>query len=968
MLEINIADVVNVLNICKPYLISFAVILVAVLVTIIAAQRAEKFRRKLIRSQAGIALLLALVVIVNLICFGPMSTMISLATGSGSIKEETSSEAMDLCTEIAEEGIVLLKNEGNILPLKQQNKLNVFGWASTNPCYGGTGSGSISDSYEKVTLLQGLEETGFELNDELSEFYTSYRADRPAIAGTGGSMGVDFSLPEPPVNEYTDELLTNAKEFSDTALVVVSRVGGEGVDLPKDVSESAYTDNSEEYKDFEDGEHYLQLSRTESDMLRMVCDNFENVIVIYNGANTMELGFLDEYEQIKGAIWCPGPGQNGFLALGEILNGTINPSAKTSDIFVKDLTATPSYNNIGNFVYSNAEEFASEGRNSTTGEPQTIYPTFVNYSEGIYTGYRYYETASDDGKINYYDEVMYPFGYGLSYTTFSQEMKDFSEENGQISFSVEVTNTGDCAGKDVVEVYYNPPYENQGIEKASANLIAFEKTELLDPGASQTIEISFAAEDMASYDAEGKGCYVLEDGDYGISIRSDSHTIIAEEICHVGEDIVFDENNPRSTDDIAATNQFDEAKGDVIYLSRADGFANFEEATAAPENLEMSDEIKSMFNNSSTYDPKEYNDESDEMPVAGAENGIELADLRGVDYDDEQWDKLLDELTPEEMDSLIALAGYQTLAIESINKVQTVDCDGPAAINNNFTGVGSIGFPGAVVIANTWNTDIAERYGESIGKMASEMGVSGWYAPSVNGHRSAFGGRNFEYYSEDGLLSGKMAAKAIIGAEKYGIYSYVKHFAVNEQETNRHNMLCTWIDEQTLREIYLKPFEIAVKEGGADAMMSAFNYIGATWSGGSGALLNNVLRGEWGFRGFVVTDYFGPTYFMNADQAIRNGNDAMLVAYDTPTNHVKDKESATGLKAMRQAAKNILYTVVNSRAYDAENVNSGLMNWQIAAIVIDASFAVVIIGLEIVAFRKYRRRIGGIAKNNVSEQ
>lgn len=249
MLEINIADVVNVLNICKPYLISFAVILVAVLVTIIAAQRAEKFRRKLIRSQAGIALLLALVVIVNLICFGPMSTMISLATGSGSIKEETSSEAMDLCTEIAEEGIVLLKNEGNILPLKQQNKLNVFGWASTNPCYGGTGSGSISDSYEKVTLLQGLEETGFELNDELSEFYTSYRADRPAIAGTGGSMGVDFSLPEPPVNEYTDELLTNAKEFSDTALVVVSRVGGEGVDLPKDVSESAYTDNSEEYKD-----------------------------------------------------------------------------------------------------------------------------------------------------------------------------------------------------------------------------------------------------------------------------------------------------------------------------------------------------------------------------------------------------------------------------------------------------------------------------------------------------------------------------------------------------------------------------------------------------------------------------------------------------------------------------------------------------------------------------------------------
>lgn len=968
MLEINIADVVNVLNICKPYLISFAVVLVAVLIIIIAVRKVEKAKRKLIRSQAGIALLLALAVVVNLICFGPMSTMISLATGSGSIKEETSDEAMDLCTEIAEEGIVLLKNEENILPLNEQNKLNVFGWASTNPCYGGTGSGSISDSYEKVTLLQGLEETGFELNDELSEFYTSYRADRPAIAGTGGNMGVDFSLPEPPVKEYTDELLANAKEFSDTALVVLTRVGGEGVDLPKDVSESTYTDNSKEYKDFEDGEHYLQLSRTESDMLSMVCDNFENVIVIYNGANAMELGFLDEYKQVKGAIWCPGPGQNGFLALGEILNGTINPSAKTSDIFVKDLTAAPSYNNIGNFMYNNAEEFASEGRNSTTGEPQTIYPTFVNYSEGIYTGYRYYETASDEGKINYYDEVMYPFGYGLSYTTFSQEMKRFSEENGQITFEVEVTNTGNYAGKDVVEVYYNPPYENHGIEKASTNLIAFEKTELLDPGAAQMIEISFAAEDMASYDAEGQGCYVLEDGDYEISIRSDSHTIIEKEIYHVDKDIVFNENNPRSTDAVAATNQFDDAKGNVTYLSRADGFANFDEATAAPENMEMSDEIKSMFNNSSTYNPKEFNDESDEMPITGADNGLELADLRGVDYADEQWDKLLDELTVAEMDSLIALAGYQTIAIESINKVQTVDCDGPAAINNNFTGVGSIGFPGAVVIANTWNTDIAERYGENIGKMASEMGVSGWYAPSVNGHRSAFGGRNFEYYSEDGLLSGKMAAKAIIGAEKYGIYSYVKHFAVNEQETNRHNMLCTWIDEQTLREIYLKPFEIAVKEGGADAMMSAFNYIGATWSGGSGALLNQVLRGEWGFKGFVVTDYFGPTYFMNADQAIRNGNDAMLVAYDTPTNHVKDQESATGLKAMRQATKNILYTVVNSRAYDTENIDSGLLNWQIAAIVIDTALAVVAIGLEIVVFRKYRRRINDITKNNLSEQ
>ena len=370
----------------------------------------------------------------------------------------------------------------------------------------------------------------------------------------------------------------------------------------------------------------------------------------------------------------------------------------------------------------------------------------------------------------------------------------------------------------------------------------------------------------------------------------------------------------------------------------------------------MPEEYKATFLNNSNYDPADYNDDSDEMPVTGAKNGMELADLRGADYDDERWEDLLDQLTVDDMNQMIALGGFQTVAVSSVGKVQTVDCDGPASINNNFTGVGSIGFPSATMIASTWNEDIAKQFGESIGKMADEMGVSGWYAPAMNTHRSAFAGRNFEYYSEDGLLSGKMAANAVSGAKEYGVYAYLKHFALNDQEGNRNRMLCTWSNEQAIREIYLKPFEIAVKEGGATGVMSAFNYIGTRYAGAMPELLNTVLRDEWGFRGMVLTDYYGVYGYQDADMCIRNGNDIMLVAYDSGTNYVTDTTSATSVKAMRQACKNIMYTVVNSRAYDPENLNTGLAAWQKAAIGIDVVLAAGLIVLEVLAIRKYRRR------------
>lgn len=952
MLEINIDDVINVLNTCKPYLIALGVILALAVVITIAVMKLPKSKKKFVRAQSWIAFLLAFVVIVNMICWGPMSSLISLTMGKGSISEESSKQAIELCRRVAEEGTVLLKNEDNILPLKDTVNLNVFGWASTNPCYGGTGSGSISDQYDTVTLLEGLENAGFKLNKELSDFYREYKSERPKVE----PLEQDWTLPEPTVDSYSEELLKNAKDFSDTAVVVITRVGGEGADLPTDLSKVKYTDNSKEYKDFEKGEHYLELNHTERDMVDMVCSNFENVIVVYNGTNTMELGFLDEYEQIKGAVWCSAPGQSGFDGLGKILNGEVNPSGKTNDTFVRDVLKTPTANNFGNFTYENMKDY--KGYAGTVERT----PTFVNYTEGIYVGYRFYETAAEEGAINYEETVLYPFGYGLSYTEFSQKIGNFEAKDGVLNFDVTVTNTGDTAGKDVVQVYYNPPYTNGGIEKSSVNLLTFAKTKLLKPNESQTLTFSVNQEEMASYDHLKNKCYVLEEGEYGISICLNAHEVLDEVKYQVKDTVVYDESNPRSTDDTVAVNQFDEAAGDVVYLSRKDKFANYEEATKAPESLIMPEKYKEKFVYNGNYNSEEHNNPDDEMPKTGVDSGMKLADLRGADYDDPKWETLLDQLTVDEMNDMIALGGFQTAAANSVEKISTVDCDGPASIINNFTKTSSIGFPSAVTFARTWNVELAKEFGECIGRMADEMGVSGWYAPAMNTHRSPFAGRNFEYYSEDGVLGGKMAANSVIGAEKYGVYAYIKHFALNDQETNRTRMLCTWSNEQAIREIYLKPFEIAVKEGHAKAVMSAFNYIGTEYAGASNALLNTVLRDEWGFRGMVLTDYFGGYGYQNADQEVRNGNDMMLVAYELETNYVKDTKSATSVQAMRQACKNIMYTVVNSRAYDVENLETGLMTWQIVVIVIDTILAAGLILLEIVAIKRFKKRNTELAK------
>lgn len=956
MLAINIEDVMNVLTTIKPYLIAIGVVLAVAIVISIACLKAKKSVKKLIRGEVWIAVLMAVVVIVNMICFVPMSTMISLATGNGSISEDTSASATALCEDIAAEGIVLLENEDSVLPLASGTKLNVFGWSSTNPLYGGTGSGGLSDAYPTVSLLEGLENAGFEVNQTLVDFYTNFRATRPTV----GMWGQDWTVPEPTMDEYDEAgIFENAKEYSDTAVVVIARSGGEGADLPTSLDpaiEDTFQDGgtfgssglrmSENKDDLDASKHYLELSNREIEMMDRVTADYDNVIVVINSSNTMELGFVNDYSQIKGVVWCPGTGQSGFNSLGKVLTGEVNPSAKTSDTFVADLTQTPTYNNFGNFTYDNMDEFAVNGAN----------PTFVNYTDGIYVGYRFWETAAVEGLINYDESVLYPFGYGLSYTDFTQTLDDVSVADGVVTATVTVTNTGDVAGKDVAEVYYNPPYTNGGIEKASVNLAGFAKTDVLEPGASETVTVTFTEESMASYDDLNAKAYVLEAGDYEISLRSDSHTVIDTKTINEAETVVFNESNTHEDDVVAATNQLDEARGDVTYLSRADHFANYAEATAAPESYSLAEDLKAQFLNNSNYDPEDFNNADDTMPTTGADNGMTLADLRGVDYDDAQWDTLLDQLTVSDMDTIIALGGYQTSSASSVGKVMTIDCDGPASINNNFTGTGSIGFPAGVMIANTFNVDLADAFGESIGTMADEMGVSGWYAPAMNIHRSAFAGRNFEYYSEDPLLSGKIASNAVAGAARQGVYAYIKHFAMNDQETNRTNQLCTWFSEQSAREIYMKPFEMCVKEGGAQAVMTAFNFYGIEPAEASSAVLNTILRDEWGFKGFALTDYYGVYGFQDADRMIRNGNDCMLVAYDTETNHVTDQTSATSIQAMRQACKNIMYTVVNSRAYDPANIQTGLMNWQIIAIVIDVILGALIVLLEVITLKRYKAR------------
>lgn len=849
------------------------------------------------------------------VVLAPHADILNILLSKGDVTSESAVQAAqataDITEEVESEAVILLKNEGSALPLGTDSKVNVFGsTAGNNFSFGGTGSGA-GDESKNVGFYQGLENAGIQANPTLKAFYDANAKSSQQQAL--GLVGTDWNLYELPQSDYDQSLIDDAKSYSDTAVVVFTRKGGEGYDLPIDMAD---------YEGSEAGHSYLQLTPNEEALLDMAEKNFGRVVVVLNSPNPMELGRMDD-EAVDAVLWVGTPGATGCNAIGKVLAGEVNPSGKTVDTFAYDLKSAPSYYNAGDFSYSNTIEAGNAAIFAGTGDAATgnLPNYYVNYAEGIYVGYRYYETAAADGFIDYDSTVQYPFGYGLSYTTFDQKLDDVTDDGKTITATVTVTNTGSVAGKQVVEIYAAAPYTKGGIEKSSVVLAGFDKTKLLEPGESQTLEVSFAREDLASYDytgvkAEG-GAYVLEAGDYGIQLQTDSHNVVDKKTIHVDSDVIYDDahDGKRESDHVEAKNRFDAAgsDADLTYVSRAD-WAGTMPTERTPVSSEASEKILDALNNKEPLD----NSETEDITF-GAKNGLKLSDMRGLDYDDPQWDKLLDQVTLDEMKILVGNAGWMTAGVKSVDKPALVECDGPNGINNIIGRVNGTQLTGQSNLGYTWNTELAARVGELFGQEAKALNIAGVYAPAADMHRSAFGGRNYEYVSEDALLTGKIVAAEAKAIQGQGVYCYLKHFAVNDQETHRADSggLVTWLNEQSLREIYLRPFEICVKEAGNTGMMSSYNRIGATPVAESKELLTDVLRGEWGFQGAVITDCTMAADTSDVNYSVRAGNDLNLNYLQDTKMTADTTETAAGHQALRRATKNVLYMVANSDALES---------------------------------------------------
>lgn len=887
-------------------------------------------------------------------------------TADYSSKAEATAAAEDFGADVLREGMTLLKND-NSLPLKKNAKVTVFGKNSTNPVIGGSGS-SASKSSNNVGIYDSLNTAGFDVNPTMKAFYEddkksgSGRASSPSM----GSIISGFSTGETPISSYNESLRSSYSSYNDAAIVIISRIGGEGYDLPRTMKTSYGNDATKVDGARSMDDHYLQLDQNETDMLNEACSNFDNVIVVLNTAQPMELGFLDDEthyaynKNIKGCIWMGLTATKGALALGEILNGTVNPSGHLVDTYARNFKEDPTYQNFGNNNTDGGNEYLVDG----TG--QGYY--YVEYEEGIYSGYRYYETYAHDlgetkGETWYKEHVVYPFGYGLSYSTFSWEIQwpsqtSITSVSDTFEVKVKVTNTTDTsnggysgAGRDVVQLYYSAPYEKGGIEKSYINLASFAKTKELKPGESDTVTLSLTAEDMKSYDyndanKNGYKTYELDDGEYSLIVAHNAHDFEGTKKLNLANEIIIDKDTTTGT---TISNQFDDMSNNVSTMSRSDMDSTFPTTPTASDRTVTSDFLTD-FTYKKSDEGKAWYVSEDKMPTQ-AESIVEnpkvtLQDLVGKDYDDPLWDELLNELTVDQMSTLIGKGAYGTVAIENIKKPLTNEPDGPSgftsfmAMSDTVAVYGCAYYPAESVLAATWNLDLAYKMGVLVGNeglIGNEKGdglpYSGWYAPACNVHRSPFSGRNWEYYSEDPILSGEMGAQVVLGCKSKGVYCFVKHFAGNEQETNRDSNGCSsWIDEQTFREIYLKPFEIIVKKGKTTAMMSSFNRLGKTWAGGNYALLTQVLRNEWGFRGEVVTDY-NLSRYMNVNQMIRAGGDLCL-NQEGKNPSTKDT-SATQVTAMRKSTHNILYTIANSNAMEAEVLGYTLSTWRIVLIIVD---------------------------------
>lgn len=902
-------------------------------------------------------------------------------------KEEVLDAANDFVIEVEKEGIVLLKNENDALPLSGKDAhISVFGKNSVNIVYSGSGSASSNSSTAQRTLYESLEEAGISYNETLKSFYEDSgksgkgRPENPAM--TSGQRLSGFGTGETPMDSYTSDVVDSYAGYQDAAVVVFSRIGGEGFDLPRAMEENF---NGAAVAGASADSHYLELDENEKALLEHVKENFSKVIVVLNVGTTMEIPELKADEDIDAILWIGFPGATGIMALGQILTGTdtegnqISPSGHTVDTWAADFTMDPTWYNTG--IYG------SEYGNRYLYNGETTDYAFVNYEEGIYVGYRYYETrgyeeaAADPQSVWYENSVVYPFGYGLSYTEFDWDVS-FGTDSGSgitaddtLEVSVTVKNTGDYAGKDVVELYYSAPYDYEGpaIEKSHVVLGDFAKTDILAPGEEQTLTLTLDVEDMKSYDyadanENGFSGYELEAGEYRIIIGSDAHTAKADAVYTLSEDLQLKKDMNADGEETEVANAFDDVSAGIFgtntyasYVSRKDfegtlrtEYLDDAERTLTDELKEELDEsIKRKYTEPDAGKPWEV--AGDAPATVPVNSGLSLRDMLydeagnyvgEVSFDDPRWETLLNEISLDEMKNLVGFGAFRTSEVKGVDgvvgKPLTVDSDGPSGFTSFLSEsvvYGTCAYQAECVMGSTWNVQLAEKMGELIGEeglAGNEKGdglpYSGWYAPAVNIHRSPFAGRNWEYYSEDGLLSGKFAASVIKGAGKKGVYCYVKHFAVNDQETDReYNGILVWANEQSMREIYLYPFEIAVKEGGATGMMSSFNRLGMKWAGGSYALLTQVLRDEWGFHGSVITDYSLNTY-THVDEMIRAGGDLFLTQ-DVKTFGMED--DATQIAMLRQSTKNILYMVANSSAMSISTDGYLRPVWQIVMICVD---------------------------------
>ena len=840
-------------------------------------------------------------------------------------------EAKNIVIEIEGEGIVLLKNDNNALPLASGESVSLIGRYAADPVYGGAGSGTV-DPNDCVTLYDGIVNSGLAVNDTVYNWIAENYANYPKANITMDNPSTaSYYIGEIPWSAYSDEAKNSIA--GTTAVVVIGRGGGEGGDLSRDLLadvNSGVSENftaNDETANYAEGQHELELSVEERDLITAAKESCDKVIVLYNGSTPMELGPLMEGDLAVDAILSIGSlGASGAAAVGQVLTGAVNPSGRTTDIWAADFTADPTFGNFGGKQYTDVSNYYPTNYTGTVSNA-TAY--FVEYREGIYYGYRFYETAAAEAEAGNYDfdydsAVVFPFGYVLSYTTYEQTLDSCAVNGDNVEVSVTVTNTGSVAGKSVVEIYYSAPYTAGGIEKSAVVLGAFGKTALLDPGASETVDLSFPVRQMASWSSE-EGGYVLDAGDYVISLRSDSHTVIAEQGVTL-------EAETYKTDDATGNelaNRFDDMTQYMNdncggTMSRADFAGTWPEAAADKTAAECGITLEE-------YDYTQHlGDEA--MPTTGASNGVSLIDLRGKAYDDEMWDQLLDQLTVDDMTTMLNDCAYNTPAIAHIGKPATSEPDGPAGFTSLTGSTGNCAYCSEFIMAQTWNTELMYRTGQMVGQEALASGYNGWYAPAMNTHRSPFAGRNFEYYSEDPLLAGKMGAAVVSGAASNGVYAMIKHYALNDQESYRVQHLCTWATEQTAREIYLRPFELTIKESSAEmkyiaddqgtvetvempgctAMMSSFNYVGTQWAGGSHALCTEIPRGEWGFTGCIITD-FNLYGYMDKNWGLDGGTDLHLT-YAAMTPAFQGTGEASVVARLREASHRVLYTVVNSNA------------------------------------------------------